>query len=301
MAPAYATDSPPWHNPESPFLNSTQNMQVHKYNGFYYFLQIFDGSKTFDMLNNAISYNIYTSGDPIVRVVGAGDSLNTGFDSTSDCTFVDCHDNTWATGAKVNSIHKRISVLNNQPTEAMNVAQTGSTVSMLSKQLSRIPVEGRTSLNITIGSNDVCNSEMTSVDDFAKEFSGALQGYVERKPDSIIYVSSIPNIVMLREMFKSNFAAQIMWDVSGFCSQVFSSEATSETRAMVSEQVQKFNEILANVCTQEFGDVCRWDNYALYNHKFSEEEISNIDYFHPSVKGQERLAQIVWDEGYTLF
>ena len=298
--PAYSLDNTPEYNKHY-FLNDKQEKQVESFNNFYHFLSIFNETKTYKTLNNIISYHIYAGDEKITHVISAGDSLNTGFDSTEDCFLKDCTFNSWSTGNHEDSILNQINRLNKETAQPIDLAQTGATVSMLKKQLNNAPQEGRASVNITIGSNDACIPNMTDNSLFRKQITEALDQYINRNPNSIIYMFSIPDIIGLYQLFKDTPAAQLTWDLTGFCSNVFSSDATNQTRWKVGEQVKQFNNILAEVCTQNFKENCRWDNYALYNHKFNKKEISTIDYFHPSIEGQKNLSKIAWEQGYTLF
>jgi hypothetical protein len=36
----------------------------------------------------------------------------------------------------------------------------------------------------------------------------------------------------------------------------------------------------------------------LYNVSFSSSDVSNVDYFHPSVAGQAELASVAWAAGF---
>ncbi len=43
---------------------------------------------------------------------------------------------------------------------------------------------------------------------------------------------------------------------------------------------------------------CHWDGNAAFNFGFTAAEVSTIDYFHPSVAGQTRLAEVMWNSGF---
>jgi hypothetical protein len=59
-----------------------------------------------------------------------------------------------------------------------------------------------------------------------------------------------------------------------------------------------YNDAIATVCTTKFAQSCRWDNYATYNVKFTASDVSTVDYFHPSVAGQAKLAATSWSASY---
>jgi hypothetical protein len=40
--------------------------------------------------------------------------------------------------------------------------------------------------------------------------------------------------------------------------------------------------------------MCRFDNLAVFNTQFTRDQVSKLDYFHPSLSGQAALASITW-------
>ena len=77
---------------------------------------------------------------------------------------------------------------------------------------------------------------------------------------------------------------------------MLSSSNTAADRQTVLAREQADNNALATVCNQ-FAN-CKWDNLATYNYAFKTSDISTIDYFHPSVSGQNTLAGITWGASY---
>lgn len=71
---------------------------------------------------------------------------------------------------------------------------------------------------------------------------------------------------------------------------------TEADRQLVVQREVAFNEILARVCSR-FSN-CRWDGGAAYGYRFSASEVSTLDYFHPSVRGQQALAEVTWSASY---
>jgi hypothetical protein len=53
-----------------------------------------------------------------------------------------------------------------------------------------------------------------------------------------------------------------------------------------------FNTALAEVCATYIH--CRFDEGAVFEDPFSPEDVSRRDYFHPSLQGQQRLANVAW-------
>jgi hypothetical protein len=65
-----------------------------------------------------------------------------------------------------------------------------------------------------------------------------------------------------------------------------------EQRQSVVKRELAFNRILAESCSQYKN--CRWDNNAVHDFKFPASDVSVLDYFHPSLEGQARLAELTW-------
>ena len=55
---------------------------------------------------------------------------------------------------------------------------------------------------------------------------------------------------------------------------------------------------LHDVCAQYAH--CRFDNYIGFNTAFTADDVSSLDYFHPSVAGQAQIASIAWANFYDF-
>jgi hypothetical protein len=58
----------------------------------------------------------------------------------------------------------------------------------------------------------------------------------------------------------------------------------------------ELNAALASVCAAY--PTCRFDGYATYNTSFTASDVSTIDYFHPSLQGQNKIAAVTWGASY---
>ena len=150
-----------------------------------------------------------------------------------------------------------------------------------------------------MGANDVCTSSispMTPTATFQKQFQAALTDFFAADPNAHVSVNSIPNIYQLWSLEHSNPRAEAEWQWFGICRSMLSSSNTAADRQTVLAREQADNNALATVCNQ-FAN-CKWDNLATYNYAFTTSDISTIDYFHPSVSGQNTLAGITWGASY---
>jgi hypothetical protein len=69
-------------------------------------------------------------------------------------------------------------------------------------------------------------------------------------------------------------------------------------RRAVRERTIAFNEVLDEVCALYIH--CRFDKGAVFNDPFTSADVSNRDYFHPSIRGQARLAQVTWSATFDF-
>jgi lysophospholipase L1-like esterase len=235
-------------------------------------------------------------------MAAAGDSISRAYDATLwGCFLADCPANSWATGSSstVKSHFYRARAA--QPgvsVTATNVAKTGAKMADLSRQLGLVGANVQY-VTVLLGANDVCTSSlatMTPTATFRSQFDGALSAFFAGHPTSFVFVSSIPNVRQLYELFKNNSSARSTWRSFGICQSMLSSSITDDVRAQVQAREVEYNNALAAVCAAY--DRCRWDNNATYTTAFTTADVSTIDYFHPSIAGQAKLARITWAASY---
>ena len=91
-------------------------------------------------------------------------------------------------------------------------------------------------------------------------------------------------------------SARNTWRTFGICPSVLGATVTPAQRQLVVDRETAFNTALATVCA-EFAR-CRWDGLATHDVQFTRADVSTLDYFHPSVAGQAKLAATAWKAGY---
>jgi len=246
------------------------------------------------------------SGVPLPNSMAAvGDSITRAFDATAaGCLLSDCPQHSWSTGAagssSVNSHYLRILAANRRIRgQVWNQARTGAKMADLDGQLGTAAGQGVQYATVLMGANDVCTSSaatMTPTATFASQFQTALADFFAADPSARVFVSSIPNIYQLWSLEHTNPTAELEWQTFGICQSMLSSANTEADRQAVVAQEQADNNVLAAVCQQFAG--CRWDNLATYDYTFRTSDVSTVDYFHPSVSGQNTLAGITWSASY---
>jgi hypothetical protein len=245
-----------------------------------------------------------------------GDSITIAYDIKSllkaDPTY------SWSTGTQtaVSSLYSRLEGRDATPNVTRaNHAVSGARIGDLAGQAAKVE-PGTDLVTILMGANDACtktetgSTGMTSVSDFGLRADAAMLALANRGVDQIV-VASIPDIYKLWEAGYTSSSARFIWGLYGICQSMLKnpgSFAKSDVarRASVRQRVVDFNGQLARACTEAADPLktpdtppvpCKFDDNAVYNTSFSLADISKVDYFHPSVSGQARLAQTT----YTAF
>lgn len=235
-------------------------------------------------------------------MAATGDSISTAFDVDWSGVLQSTPADSWSTGtsSSVDSVYGRILAANSAISgHEYNDAVPGATMADLNGQVEQAASQGVQFLTVEMGANDLCTSstsDMTSTATFQSEFQQALTTFTSADPGAHIFVASIPNIYQLYQDESSDFIAELEWNVFDICGDMLSASASSAQRQQIVTQEQADNQVLGSVCA-DFSQ-CKFDNDAVYNVSFSSSDVSDVDYFHPSVAGQAELASVAWAAGY---
>lgn len=232
-----------------------------------------------------------------------GDSITRAY-NTGSTAFIDAPANSWSTGTSttVNSLYSRILAVNSTMSgKNYNNAVTGAKITDLVGQVTRTNSQNVEYVTILLGANDACTSSestMTSVANYRSQFETAMKNLTTGSPNAKIYVMSVPNVYNLWSVLKGNASARATWSLLGICQSMLANPtSTKQTdanrRERVLQRVKDYNTQLAEVCA--LYTQCRFDNNAVFNTTFLSSDVSTRDYFHPSVAGQAKLAQVAWD------
>lgn len=238
-----------------------------------------------------------------------GDSITTAY-NTGPSAYRDFPANSWSTGTtpSVKSHNLRIA---STGVTTFNNAVSGAKVIDLASQVTATNGQTVKYVTILIGGNDVCTrteAAMTSVTEFRTRFEGAMQALRTGSPDANVYVVSIPNVWNLWNVLRTNGSARFAWAIFGICQSMLArpsstAQADVDRRERVKRRNIELNAQLADVCANyvTYGGgtgICRYDNNSAFNTPFAASDVSTRDYFHPSLKGQTRLACVSWAWGY---
>ena len=239
--------------------------------------------------------SIAAVGDSITQAASSGGSLG-----------ADYPQNSWSTGtnATVNSHYLRLLAWNPVISgRNYNRSVSGARMVDLNGQMQQVVTLHPDYVTVLIGGNDLCTGTaagMTSVSTFRAQFVTAMNTLTAGSPATNVYVASIPNVYHLWEIFRNDFFARIIWSFGNICQSLLANPGSTAAadvarRATVAQRNVDFNTQLAQVCAAY--SRCRFDNNAVYNAVFTTSDAAG-DYFHPSIAGQAKLAQVSWGAGY---
>ncbi|MFD5662935.1 SGNH/GDSL hydrolase family protein [Streptomyces hirsutus] len=230
-------------------------------------------------------------------VAAVGDSITTGFDACAVLT--DCPEVSWATGSseKVDSLAVRLLGPAGAAERSWNYAVTGARMADLPGQMARAVGRGPELVAVMAGANDACRattSAMTPAADFRADFEEAIRTLRKALPKAQVYVASVPDLKRLWSQGRTSAMGKQVWKL-GICPSMLGDPdaldaAANERRETVRDRVEEYNKALEEVCAKD--DRCRYDGGAVYEYSFGTAQLSRWDWFHPSVDGQARLAEI---------
>jgi lysophospholipase L1-like esterase len=234
------------------------------------------------------------------KMVAVGDSITAATDVAWCCVDPSGRNPqySWSTGTEpaVDSQAQRlVAASGGAPLATWNAAVPGADSSDLRSQFGQALAFGADYVTVLIGGNDLCWNP-TPLGVFRQRVRSAFADYFAAAPNSRVFVSSIPNIYRLWSTLHTNLWAQLTWNVFDICPEMLSASTTEAQRQKLLQLETSFNDVLASTCAQYAG--CRWDGYATFNYNFTASDISTVDYFHPSIQGQNTLATITWNASY---
>jgi lysophospholipase L1-like esterase len=232
-----------------------------------------------------------------------GDSITRATDVC--CSYGDHPSHSWSTGSAsgdgIKSHYERILARNPAISgHNANDAAAGAKMRDAAGQAKTAVTQKAKYVTILMGANDVCTSSpgtMTSVSTFRTQFSSAMSTLHAGLPAGAhVFVSSIPNIYRLWQLFHTNSSAELVWSLAGICQSMLSTSNTEATRQSVLSREEAFNKVLSDVCA--LYAFCRFDGNATFNYAFTTSDVSKLDYFHPSLAGQGHLASVTWQHSW---
>lgn len=228
-----------------------------------------------------------------------GDSIT---QATNSCGYKDCPNFSWSTGSSllVWSHATRLKVKGASHLVTYNDSVSGATSADLLGQAQAAVAQGAGYATIEIGANDACTASvatMTSVPAFTANITAALSLLSQSLPSTRIFVASIPNLQQVWSVSKNSAVARLIWRLGGVCPSMLAdpldtSAAANARRAAVEQRVTDFNAVLAQLCGATTN--CTFDRNVVANYVFTSMDVSPLDFFHPSIVGEAKLAAVTW-------
>ena len=217
----------------------------------------------------------------------------------------DCVEASWATGTAedLDSHAQRLGI--DDPADVANLAVSGARVAGLADQV-RAAVGARPDyVTVLVGANDACAADeagMTSVEEYAGTFREALDGLVRGLPEARVLVLSVPDLSRLWEVGREHPEVLRTWQSYGICSSMLADPEDTgaearDRRERVRARVQAYNTAMSAACGRHAPN-CRSDGNAVFDTRFDLAEVSPVDYWHPSSRGQATLARVAWEAGF---
>ncbi|MGQ0846123.1 MAG: GDSL-type esterase/lipase family protein [Sporichthyaceae bacterium] len=234
-----------------------------------------------------------------------GDSITAGFNACG--FFADCPTRSWSAGSdsSVYSHRQRLADAGARLAEANNLARTGARVEALPGQMAAAVAAGADYVTVEIGANDACRRDpaaMTSVPAYRASVREAFGTLKKERPEARLFVASIPDLHRLWEVGHGSRLARMAWKKLGICQAMLArptskAQADAARRASVRERVQAYNAELAMACA-DYGTRCRYDGGTVFAYRFSLNQLTRWDFFHPDKGGQRALSDATWRAGF---
>jgi len=241
-------------------------------------------------------------------LVGAiGDSLTVAVNA--EPRFGDQPQHSWVLGDDpddgVESHVERLRTFGGDPLTVM-AARPGAAIATAVGQAERVvaaaPPDGPAYVTFELGANDICAPTLeTSTDPatFARSVDAAFAVLADGLPaGSTLVVLSVPDVTRLREVLEDVPQATSLHRQYGVCTSVLGERVALDA---IRERIAAYNAALVAGCgaLAATGLDCRHDlagppEGSLFGATFELDDLSSLDYFHPSLRGQARIADASW-------
>lgn len=234
------------------------------------------------------------------HIVSMGDSITAGFNTRWPGDFNNVRYN-WSTGTsnQVKSHLHKLKKIISQEVKAINVAKSRATSYNLAEQLNGVKATTINYLTVLIGANDVCDWTEEYAEDmrkFSNNVKHILDEAIANNDEVRIVLPAIPNMYRIYDQGKDTCGGR--WDYFKACPSLLNSERSDWERREFRDRLIAANETLAELATNYKKNVKFVRE--VFDFEFSIEHVSSLDCFHPSIKGQNELARITWENGWYL-
>lgn len=236
------------------------------------------------------------------RLVAAlGDSITLGVNACGKPG--ECQAASWSTGTGggTGGFAARLGEATGYQPETANLAVGGARAKDLQAQADTAAADRADLVTILVGGNDACASTtagMTPTADYAAAVKQALATLEAAPSRPVVFIASVPYLNGLLSTHANNPAATQVWQHRHLCQSLLARAHSSDPadvrgQAAVAARVNEYNTALAEQCAAV--SRCIFDGGAVATIDFTADQISAVDYFHPSAEGQRAIAGAAWD------
>ncbi len=191
-------------------------------------------------------------------------------------------------------------------------AENGARVDDMASQASGLAGKNANYVTVMLGGNDVCRDEIADLPTNAEFEANVRAGFdtllSHIGPGASVLVSAIPDVKQLYDIGQDKTILGIvncetLWELTvlGFpCGSMLSSENSEADRLYVQSRNVGYNDILAQVTVEKAAqNPDKFIRYSsvVFDEQFLESDISDLDCFHPSWRGQKRISEGLWLDG----
>ncbi len=248
----------------------------------------------------AVGFAATAAADDDDRIVlgAVGDSLTAAFNAQH---LGDNREHSWSTGNSeiVLSHKRRLELEIGRPVVADNEAISGAVASGLDRQITRLLASEPDFVTMVIGANDVCgwaDEHHEQLAQFEYDVRMGLRKLVTARPSAHIILGPIPDIYNLWEVAVNQPSCQLKWNIIGMCRPLLDGSRTQAQREEFRLRWGDANEALARIAA-DFPENVHFDPTVAQT-QFDWSHVSPIDCFHPSIAGQNVMAEKTWYSGH---
>lgn len=241
----------------------------------------------------------------VFTIAAVGDSISAGFNADR---LLNNRELSWTTGTNqdrrvMSHFHRLTDIHGAGQVRAYNEAIMGSEAADLVQQTRRLQGRRLDYVTVLIGANDVCTWTGSNTDELLRRFKShvtfAVQTLLDGNPAARVVLVQIPDLYRLWEIGSAN-NCQSKWNLFGICAPLLGENRTMEERLEFRARWEIANAALATIAEQlnaRYPGQVQFDE-TLGSTEFEAEHLSRLDCFHPSVAGQNLIAEKTWQAGW---
>jgi lysophospholipase L1-like esterase len=227
-----------------------------------------------------------------------GDSISAGFNAQK---VGDNREFSWSGGQspnhEVQSHAIRLQqVLPDRQVVVYNQAFVGAQSTNLERETSRLLKVKPDYVTLAIGANDVCNwpSEYENhLQKYQQNVESSISRIIRRNPKVKIVLASIPSIPLMWELGVKVPGCQQKWDAIQACKPLLDADLSDEQRQSFVMRYNHLNQTIESI-SEKYPQNVRYAGI-LKDIKFDVSMISQLDCFHPNIKGHQYISELSFD------